>query len=238
MTGVLMFGAVIFDMDGLMLDTEPLYKIAWQRAAEECGHPISEELYAGLIGRSRVAGERILSEAFGAAFCVEEFRTACAKCEAAAFAESLPAVKPGLEELLALLETRGIPRAVATLTERHIAEAQLGGLGLFARFSVVVTGDEVMNGKPAPDLFLLTAERLGVEASRCLVLEDSEAGVMAAHRAGMRVFCVPDIKEPSPEIAALADGVFDSLRAVEPALGRAPDGSPKCRAEARPAGFV
>jgi HAD superfamily hydrolase (TIGR01509 family) len=165
-----------------------------------------------------VAGETILREAFGAAFCLQNFRAACARCEAAAFEENLPAMKPGLEELLALLEGRGIAKAVATSTERHIAQRQLGGLGLLARFSVVATGDEVVNGKPAPDLFLLTASRLRVEASRCLVLEDSEAGVMAAHRAGMRVFCVPDIKQPTPEIAALTDGVFESLRAVELAL--------------------
>lgn len=216
--------AVIFDMDGLMLDTEPLYKIAWQRAAQECGHAISEELYAWLIGRSRVAGEAILAETFGAAFCQETFRAACAKCEAAAFAENLPATKPGLDQLLALLEARRVPKAVATSTERHIAETQLRGRGLLARFSVVATGDEVMNGKPAPDLFLLAAMRLGVETSRCLVLEDSEAGVMAAHRAGMRVFCVPDIREPAAAVLELADGKFGSLTEVAARL----EGDPAC----------
>ena len=108
--------------------------------------------------------------------------------------------------------------AVATSTERSVAQRQLGGLGLWRRFSVVTTGDEVINGKPAPDLFLLAAERLGVEPSRCLVLEDSEAGVMAAHRAGMRVFCVPDIKEPPERVLALADGVYSSLRHVKAEL--------------------
>jgi HAD superfamily hydrolase (TIGR01509 family) len=211
-------GAVIFDMDGLMLDTEPIYKMAWQRAAAECGHPISEELYAELIGRSRVDGEAILADAFGAAFSMEDFRAVCARCEAAAFAENLPVIKPGLEELLALLEARAIPKAVATSTERHIAEQQLGSLGLLARFSVLATGDEVVNGKPAPDLFLLAASRLAIEPLQCLVLEDSEAGVMAAHRAGMHVFCVPDIKRPSAEVAALADGRFVSLADVRVAL--------------------
>jgi HAD superfamily hydrolase (TIGR01509 family) len=158
-----------------------------------------------------VEGEKILGEAFGAAFRVEDFHAACARCEAAAFAKNLPAIKPGLEGLLDLLEARGIPKAVATSTERAIAKKQLGGLGLLPRFTVIATGDEVITGKPAPDLFLLAARRLGVEASRCLVLEDSEAGVMAAHRAGMRVYCVPDINEPSAEIAALTDGRFGSL---------------------------
>lgn len=207
--------AVIFDMDGLMLDTEPLYKTAWQRAAIECGHPISEELYARLIGRTRLAGEEILREAFGQGFSIEDFRAVCARCEAAAFAENLPAVKPGLEGLLAFLDERRLPKAVATSTERPIAEHQLGGLGLLERFDLLVTGDEVVNGKPSPDMFLLTAERLNITPSLCLVLEDSEAGILAAHRAGMPVYVVPDFKPPSSSVEALADARFDSLAGVE-----------------------
>lgn len=207
--------AVIFDMDGLMLDTEPSYKIAWQRAGVECGFPISEELYFDLIGRTRVDGENILFREFGPAFPVNAFRAACGRCEAAVFAQGFPPKKAGLDELLALLDARGIPRAVATSTERHLAAAQLAGLDLLDRFSVLATGDEVRNGKPSPDLFLLAADRLGTEPSECLVLEDSEAGVTAAHRAGMQVYVIPDLKPPSPEVAALAQGKFDSLIEVE-----------------------
>ena len=212
--------AVIFDMDGLMLDTEPIYKIAWQRAAIECGYPISEELYVDLIGRSRVDGENILRGAFGSPFSLEDFRAACHRCETAAFAEDPPARKPGLDELLALLDSRGVPKAVATSTERMQAAAQLGGLGLLERFNIIATGDEVVNGKPAPDLFLLAAHRLGMEPSQCLVLEDSEAGVIAAHRAGMQVYVVPDLKSPSRAIEELTQGRFDSLVAVERRLRR------------------
>jgi HAD superfamily hydrolase (TIGR01509 family) len=212
--------AVIFDMDGLMLDTEPVYKIAWQRAAIECGFPISEQLYVDLIGRSRVDGENILRNAFGPDFPVDAFRAACHKCEAAAFAEQLPAKKPGLDELLAFLDSRGISKAVATSTERAQAAAQLGGLGLWERFHAIATGDEVVNGKPSPDLFLLAARRLGIEPSQCLVLEDSEAGITAAHRAGMQVWVVPDLKSPSPAVEALTQGRFRSLAAVEEQLRR------------------
>jgi len=212
--------AVIFDMDGLMLDAEPIYKIAWQRAAVECGHPISEELYFDLIGRSRVDGEDILLGAFGPDFSVEVFRAACGRCEAAAFAEELPAKKPGLDDLLAFLDSHGMPKAVATSTERAQAAAQLGGLGLWDRFNVIATGDEVANGKPAPDLFLLAARRLGIEPSRCLVLEDSEAGVVAAHGAGIEVWVVPDLKPPSPAVEELTQGRFASLAAVEKELRR------------------
>jgi HAD superfamily hydrolase (TIGR01509 family) len=212
--------AVIFDMDGLMLDTEPIYKIAWQRAAIECGYTISEERYFDLIGRSRVDGESILLGEFGPEFRVEAFRAVCHRCEAAAFAEGLPAKKPGLDDLLALLDSLGVPKAVATSTERRQAAAQLGGLGLLDRFNAIATGDEVVNGKPAPDLFLLAAHRLGIEAAQCLVLEDSEAGILAAHRAGMQAWVVPDLKPPSPAVEELTQGRFDSLVAVEKNLRR------------------
>ena len=205
--------AVIFDMDGLMLDTEPLYKIAWQRAAVECGYPISEELYFDLIGRSRADGEKILLAAFGPGFSSEAFHAACARCEATVFAERLPSKKAGLDNLLSVLDQHRILKAVATSTERSIAVAQLAGLELLNRFAVLATGDEVANGKPAPDLFLLTARRLGVEPAECLVLEDSEAGVMAAYRAGMEVYIVPDLKPPSTAVEELTRGRFESLMA-------------------------
>ena len=126
----------------------------------------------------------------------------------------------GLDELLALLDSRGLPKAVATSTERRLAAAQLGGLGLLERFNVIATGDEVRNGKPAPDLFLLAAHRLGMKPSQCLVLEDSEAGVVAAHRAGMQVYVVPDLKPPSRAVEELTQGRFESLIAVERRLRR------------------
>jgi HAD superfamily hydrolase (TIGR01509 family) len=207
--------AVIFDMDGLMLDTEPSYKIAGQRAAVECGFPISEELYYELIGRNRSDGERLLFGAFGSGFPLERFRAACLKCEAAVFAESPPPAKPGLYELLALLDLHGIPKAVATSTDRRQASTHLAGLDLLNRFEVLATGDEVENGKPAPDLFLLAAVRLGVEPPDCLVLEDSEAGIIAAHRAEMQVYAVPDLKPPAAAVERLAQSRFDSLAAVE-----------------------
>jgi HAD superfamily hydrolase (TIGR01509 family) len=186
----------------------------------ECGHPISEEFWFNLIGRTRVDGEKIVRGAFGPNFSLEAFRAACHKCEAAAFAQGLPAKKPGLDDLLAFLDLRGVPKAVATSTERRQAADQLGGLGLLDRFNAIATGDEVVNGKPAPDLFLLAAHRLGMEPSQCLVLEDSEAGVTAAYRAGMQVWVVPDLKAPSAAVEELTQGRFDSLVAVEKRLRR------------------
>jgi beta-phosphoglucomutase-like phosphatase (HAD superfamily) len=100
------------------------------------------------------------------------------------------------------------------------AEAQLSGLGLLDRFDTLATGDETANGKPAPDLFLLAAQRLGVHPSACVVLEDSEAGIIAANRAGMQVYVIPDLKQPSLAVERLAQGKFDSLLAVIPCIPR------------------
>jgi HAD superfamily hydrolase (TIGR01509 family) len=205
--------AVIFDMDGLMLDTEPAYRTAWQQAAAECGFTLSDEAYGYLVGQGREEGEEWLAGHFGSAFSTKAFRAACERLEAALLPSS-PPKKEGLDEILDLLDSRGILKAVATSTLRERALLQLGGAGLLERFHTVVAGDEVASGKPAPDLFQLVAERLGVENSTCLVLEDAEPGIVAARWAGMRSYLIPDIVPASEEARLLASGVFDSLHAV------------------------
>lgn len=197
-----------------MLDTEPAYRVAWQQAAAECGYDLPDALYFTLIGRSRIEGEQALVQAYGSEFPLDAFHAACLRCEAAAFDTTPPVKKPGLDALLNLLDARQVVKAVATSTVRQTAATQLAAAGLLERFEILAAGDEVPNGKPSPDLFLLAAQRLGIEPPHCLVLEDAEAGVIAAHRAGMKVFIVPDLKPPSPEVKRLADGVFESLASV------------------------
>ena len=208
--------AVIFDMDGLMLDTEPRYREAWMRAAAECGFYLADEVYCGVIGRTRTEGEQILREHFGPPFPLDRFRTACERFEKIALESTPLPKKPGLDELLEMLASRDIPMAVATSTTRDTAVAQLEATGLLRRFRTIATGDEIVNGKPAPDLFLLAARRLNTDPANCLVLEDSAAGVAAAHAAGMPVYMVPDLIPPSTETRQLATAVFSSLEdAVE-----------------------
>jgi beta-phosphoglucomutase-like phosphatase (HAD superfamily) len=109
---------------------------------------------------------------------------------------------------------------VASSSERATIDRLLGSVDLLRRFAVTVAGDEVVHGKPAPDIFLLAASRLGVEPARCLVLEDSEPGARAAHAAGMAVIIVPDLKAPSEEVAQLAEAVLPDLHAVTGWLAR------------------
>jgi HAD superfamily hydrolase (TIGR01509 family) len=203
--------AVIFDLDGLMLDTEPLYRIAWKRASAECGFELTDEIYKSLVGRGRKDAERTLAETFGSEFPPEKFRALAARYEEQEFAGPPMPKKPGLDELLAFLELKHVPLAVATSTERRLTRPRLARAGLLSRFDAIATGDEVSRGKPFPDLFLLAAKRLGAEPSSCLVLEDSEAGVFAARAAGMQVFQVPDLVEPSAEVRRAATSVFRSL---------------------------
>jgi HAD superfamily hydrolase (TIGR01509 family) len=205
--------AVIFDMDGLLLDTEPLYRAAWQRALRRFGYELTDEKYAHLAGRNREDAERMLKDDFGWDVPLEEFRPLCEQYEAEEFSKPIPK-RPGVDELLALLEERDIPKAVATSTERTRAVRHLTEAGLISRFCAVAAGNEVAHGKPAPDLFLLAAKRIGADAAGCLVLEDAEPGIHAARAAGMGAFLVPDLIAPSDEVRRLADGVFASLSDV------------------------
>lgn len=210
MTPFLNIHAVIFDMDGLMLDTEPLYRSAWKKAAAQCGFLLSDGTYAHIVGRTAADAEAELANAFGSGFVLADFRVWRDKFEAVEFSGLMPK-KPGLDGLLDLLESRRIPKAVATSTKRQRAAKQLEALGLLPRFSCIAAGDEVATGKPAPDIFLLAAQRLGVTPAVCLVLEDAEAGVAAASRAGMQVCLVPDLNTPPLSPVSSATAQFASL---------------------------
>lgn len=206
--------AAIFDMDGLMLDTEPLYRTAWKQASAECGFDLTDEIYKQFVGRSRVDGFQSLVDTFGPQFRLQRFEAAVAKNESSAFLNTPLSKKPGLEALLRFLESRKIPTAVATSTEQRRALPMLKLAGLLNKFKAVVTSDEVARGKPFPDIFLAAAQRLGVEPGACLVLGDAESGVMAANKAGAHIYVVPDMVAPSDATKHLAHGIFASLHDV------------------------
>jgi HAD superfamily hydrolase (TIGR01509 family) len=202
--------AVIFDMDGLLLDSEPLYRVTWKAAGSSLGFPIDDVLYERFVGRGNAESEQVLREHFGEVFPLDEFHNRWSRD----FHERLAtiATKPGAMELLAALEKRGIPKALATSSPRVLALRCLGDLA--SRFAALAFGDEVSHAKPAPDLFLLASQRLGIAPADCLVLEDSEAGVRAARAAGMDVIMVPDLVPPSDEIASMATRVCATLHEV------------------------
>jgi HAD superfamily hydrolase (TIGR01509 family) len=210
--------AVIFDMDGLLLDSEPLYRMVWKKAAAELGCPIGDELYTTFVGRGSDKAEQLLSEHFGEALPLDEFRIRWHRYFDERLGRGPIATKPGAIELLDFLDASAIPTALATSSRRLMADRCLGDLA--ARFAVITSGDEVEEPKPDPHLFLLTSERLGVEPERCLVLEDSDAGVRAARNAGMEVILVPDWVKPSAETVAMATHVCKSLAEIPVILSR------------------
>jgi HAD superfamily hydrolase (TIGR01509 family) len=202
--------AIIFDMDGLMFDTERLARDAWRRAMAERGYALDDEVYLTAVGRTVEGACRAFVDAFGPGLPIADIESAKARY-LSEMLEPAPPLKDGLLPLLDGLEARGLPMAVASATARAEVERRLAAVGLLVRFGAVVGGDEVARGKPAPDLFLLAAERLGASPAECLVFEDSEAGVTAAAAAGMAVVMVPDLVEPSSSARALARAVLPSL---------------------------
>lgn len=203
--------AVIFDMDGLMLDTESVERKTFLRAAGEFGFDTVEEVYVRTIGRNWPDTKRIFAEALGNQFPYDEIRSTWRRYTEEHIAEFGVAEKPGLRQLLTVLNTIGLPKAVATSTARGKAAALLQRSNLMEHFAVLVGGDEVSEGKPAPAIFLEAAKRLKVEPRRCVVFEDSPPGIQAAHAAGMIPVLIPDTIAATPETIARAFRVYSSL---------------------------
>ena len=212
--------AVIFDLDGLMLDTERMARAAWIRALADYGMRLDEVAYLRVVGRSTRDSETqaILEEIFNAHLFYEDLVQRRQAYYDADIAENGIVIKPGLLELLAFLEERNIPKAVASSSGIRSVIARLERVGLAGQFEVLVGGDQVINCKPAPDLFLEAARQSGIAPGLCVALEDSEAGIRAAYSAGMLPMMVPDLKQPEPEIVALAYRVLPTLADAIPVL--------------------
>jgi beta-phosphoglucomutase-like phosphatase (HAD superfamily) len=210
--------AVVFDMDGLMLDTEPIYKAAWQTASAELGFDLADGFYAQFVGRPNDDCERLVLERFGATFPLDRFRARWRELWDADAAANGIRTKPGLLELLALLDTLKIPFAIATSSDATETEFCLRAAGLDGRFPVRVTRDQVVHGKPAPDIYLEAARRLQTDPAQCVALEDSEAGILSASRASMVPLLIPDGVPPSATASNTAFRVLPSLADVPAVL--------------------
>jgi HAD superfamily hydrolase (TIGR01509 family) len=206
--------AVIFDMDGLMFDTERLALEAWKEVGKSAGFNMTDEIILASVGMNERDTEKIMKLHYGEDFHFAELRRQTVQYIKDYVKSNGMPVKAGLYEILDFLNAKGIKTAVATSTERIRAEEHINSCNILDRFNTIVCGDEVDRGKPEPDIFLLAAKKLECKPEECIVLEDSENGVKAAYKAGMKPIMIPDLIIPKDEIKILTHKVLDSLNHV------------------------
>ena len=205
--------AALFDMDGLLLDTEVIYIEAMQMAARSFGREMALDFCHSMVGVPAAECSLMIADYYGDGFSIEEFRGRFYELLRGLLEAGIP-LKPGVVELLDFLAERGLPLAVATSSERRTAERHLAKAGLLGRFGALATRDDVERPKPHPDIYLEAARRLGVAPERCLAFEDSNIGLEAAHAAGAMAFMVPDLLQPLPESRTRSVDVFPDLHAA------------------------
>ena len=206
------YAGVVFDMDGILIDSEPLFRRAAKLACRELGYVLTDETYARWMGLPPRAVEAAVRESMGDDFPMDGFRDVFRRHWVDHTSVHGVPAQPGIPELLAGLRERGIPFGVATSTQREQALRSLEMAGLLSSIDFIVGGNEVKEGKPAPEIFERAAAAIGVDPARCVALEDSAVGVRAASRARMLTIMVPDLHQPNAETAALAHYVVPDTR--------------------------
>ncbi len=209
--------AVVFDMDGLLVDTEIVVYRAMQRAAGAQGGELPMATFLRMVGLQHAASDRIVADHFGPGFDMDAWRNHVSLH----FDEELAAgiaLKTGALEILDHLDALGMPRAIATSSSLESVRGSLGPHGLVDRFHVLITRDVQVNGKPHPEPFLKAAAALGVNPADCLALEDSHNGVRAAAAAGMMTVMVPDMLDPTEEMETLCVRIARDLHEVRELL--------------------
>lgn len=192
--------AVIFDMDGVITDTEKLLVKYWRQAAKEQGFPMTTEHALSLRSLAARYAEPYLKGIFGEEFSYRKVRARRIELMEEDIEKNGVQIKPGLEELMVYLKEHGYKTAVATATDFDRAVAYLQKAKVYELFDVLCCGPQVEHGKPEPDIYLYAAQRLGVEPERCLAVEDSPNGVTAAYKAGMYTVMVPDLTQPDRKL--------------------------------------
>ncbi len=212
--------AVVFDMDGVLLDSERLDRRLWQSVAIRRGFSFPDHVHAALVGRREEECLTLLGAHFGAQVDITSlYRELEAVWQDEVLRSGIP-LKAGVHRMLNLLDAHHIPKAIATSTRRSKALQSLGPLAV--RFDVIACGDEVPQGKPAPDVYLRAAAILDVAPRRCLALEDSIHGLQSASSAGMIVVMIPDLLDAPPDapyVCGSLDGVaaeMESALACDP----------------------
>lgn len=209
-----MLKAVIFDMDGLMIDSERVTYEGYIKECEKRGYKMDIEFYRQVLGLPLKTVYQMFYDHFGNDFPMDEVIKNVHEYMAQLFKDEGVPIKKGLMELLAYLKEHGYKTMVATSSNRDRVDVILKDSGIEQYFDGSICGDEIAKGKPHPDVFLKACHKLGVLPEEALVLEDSEAGIQAAYDGNIRVVCVPDMKYPRPEYQEKTYKIVDSLEDV------------------------
>ena len=206
-----MICAVIFDMDGVLIDTEKHYNAAWCQAATEAGFPFTREHALLLRSCEAKEGEKLMQGIFGPSFDYYALRERRRELVRERLAQYGLEKKPGVEETLRFLRAKGIKTAVATATALDITKSHLTTIGVCDLFDSIVSAKNVAHGKPEPDVYLYACEQIGERPQDCMAVEDSPNGIMAAYRAGLRTVMVPDLTQPDEELTKYLYACVNSL---------------------------
>ena len=210
---------VLFDMDGVVIDSERLFTRFWMASAADLGFPMTYEQALQLRSLGKAPSQAKLDAFFGPVLDYDTLRNRRIELMEAFIAEHGVEEKKGIRELLACLKEKGIPCAITSSSSIPLIRRHLGNLGLLDGFTALCSGKDVPQGKPAPDIYLHGAATLGLPPENCLALEDSPTGILSAYRAGCMAVMVPDLDQPDEETEKLLYAKADSLLDVIELLG-------------------
>ena len=216
-----MVRAVIFDMDGVLIDTEKHYNIAWCEAAKQAGYTDFTREHALMLRSCDArAASKMMKGIFGEQFDYFAIREIRRTIVAKRLAKYGLEKKPGLDEILAFLHKMGIKTAVATATPLELTLQHLEKIGVKDQFDKIVSAKQVENGKPAPDVYLYACEQIGEQPRDCIAVEDSPNGIRSAYAAGCMPVMVPDLTEPDEELKPLLYAVVKTLADIQGIIGK------------------
>lgn len=207
--------AVIFDMDGVLIDTEKHYIRIGMEITKEMGYEIPREVFLSMRSLNRKFSKPMLLEKYGKDFDFEYFHAERRRRLRETLERNGIEKKPQVDEILDYLKQNGYQTAVATATDMERAEAYLRQIGIFEKFDRILSVSKIENGKPMPDVYIEACRQLGEKPGDCIAVEDSPNGVRSAYDAGMKVVMVPDLTKPDKEMLSMLFGTADSLRDVK-----------------------
>lgn len=205
------YNAAIFDMDGLLLDTEQVCMTAFKQTCTEMNIPFKQDIYLSIIGCNQAGIKPIIEQGYGELLDYSLFHPQWMQHYLAVVEHQAIPVKPGVIALLEWLQSKNITMVVATSTHKALAQKKLHLAGLSTYFSHITGGDEVTHGKPNPEIYLLAAQRLNISPTHCIAFEDSNNGVKAAVSANITTLQIIDLVEPDADTRALGHSIFNTM---------------------------